>query len=69
MLHNEARKLLIEAWNKTHNAKEIAECFSVNISTGASPMSRPNGRAGENIYRRTVQIIWYFLMKAVQIRI
>ena len=33
MLHNEARKLLIEAWNKTHNAKEIAECFSVNTST------------------------------------
>ena len=32
MLHNEARKLLIEAWNKTHNAKEIAECFSVNTS-------------------------------------
>ena len=22
-----------EAWNKTHNAKEIAECFSVNTST------------------------------------
>ena len=33
MLHNETRKLLIEAWNKTHNAKEIAECFSVNTST------------------------------------
>ena len=33
MLHNEARKLLIEAWNKTHNAKEIAEYFSVNTST------------------------------------
>ena len=33
MLHNEARKLLIEAWNKTHNAKEIAECFSVSTST------------------------------------
>ena len=29
----EARKLFIEAWNKTHNAKEIAECFSVNTST------------------------------------
>ena len=29
MLHNETRKLLIEAWN----AKEIAECFSVNTST------------------------------------
>ena len=33
MLHDEARKLLIEACNKTHNAKEIAECFSVNTST------------------------------------
>lgn len=33
MLHNEAHKLLIEAWNKTHNAKEIAEYFSVNTST------------------------------------
>ncbi|WP_435645198.1 winged helix-turn-helix domain-containing protein [Butyricicoccus porcorum] len=33
MLHNEARKLLIEAWNKTHNAKEVAECFGVNTST------------------------------------
>lgn len=33
MLHNETRKLLIDAWNKTHNAKEIAECFSVATST------------------------------------
>ncbi|MFR4145744.1 MAG: transcriptional regulator [Mediterraneibacter gnavus] len=33
LLHNEARKLLIEAWNKTHNAKEIAECVSVSTST------------------------------------
>ena len=33
MLHDEARKLLIEAWNKTHNAKEIVEYFSVNTST------------------------------------
>lgn len=33
MLHNETRKLLIDAWNKTHNAKEIAECFSVDTST------------------------------------
>ena len=32
MLHDEARKLLIEAWNKTYNAKEIAECFFVNTS-------------------------------------
>ena len=33
MLQNEARELLIKAWNKTHNAKETAECFSVNPST------------------------------------
>lgn len=33
MLHNEIRKLLIDAWNKTHNAKEVAECFSVNTCT------------------------------------
>ena len=33
MLHNEARKLLIKAWNKTHNAKEVAECFGVHTST------------------------------------
>ena len=33
MLHNETRKLLGDAWNKTHNAKEVAECFSVNTST------------------------------------
>ena len=33
MLHNETRKLLIAAWNKTHNAREVAECFSVNTST------------------------------------
>ena len=37
MLHDETRKLLIEAWNKTHNAKEIAECFSVNTSTVYRP--------------------------------
>ena len=33
MLHNEAGKLLLKAWDKTHNAKEVAECFSVNEST------------------------------------
>lgn len=33
MLHNEARKLLIKAWEKTHNAKEVAEYFGVNTST------------------------------------
>ena len=33
MLHNEARKLVLETWDKTHNAKEIAKYFSVNQST------------------------------------
>ena len=32
MLHNEARKLVLEAWDKTHNAREIAKYFSVNES-------------------------------------
>lgn len=31
MLHNETRKLLIEALNKTHNAKEVAECFLLTL--------------------------------------
>ena len=33
MLHNEARKLVLEAWDKTHNAREIAKYFSVNEIT------------------------------------
>lgn len=33
MLHNEARELLVKAYEKTGNAKEVAECFSVDIST------------------------------------
>ena len=33
MLHNEARKLLIQALEKTHNAREVAENFSVNRGT------------------------------------
>ena len=33
MLHNEARKLVLEAWDKTHNVREIAKYFSVNEST------------------------------------
>ena len=33
MLHNEARKLLIQALEKTHNAREVTENFSVNRGT------------------------------------
>jgi len=37
MLHDETRKLLIEAWNKTHNAKEIAERFVEYLKTKLLP--------------------------------
>ena len=33
MLHNEARELLVEAYEKIGNAKEVAECFAVDKST------------------------------------
>lgn len=33
MLHDESRKLLLKAWDKTHDAKKVAEFFSVNTST------------------------------------
>lgn len=33
MLHNESRKLLLQAWDKSHNAKEVAKNFSVDSST------------------------------------
>ena len=37
ILHDETRKLLIEAWNKTHNAKEIAERFVEYLKTKLLP--------------------------------
>ena len=33
MLHNESRKLLLEACDKGISVKELAECFSVNTSS------------------------------------
>ena len=33
MLHNEARKLLVESYEATHDAKEIAKLFHVNKYT------------------------------------
>lgn len=32
MLHNEARELLVKAYQKTGNEKEVAECFGVDTS-------------------------------------
>ena len=37
MLHNESRELPVEAYEKTHNAKEAAECYSVDESTVYRP--------------------------------
>ena len=33
MLHNEARELLVESYEKAHNAEEIAKIFGVNKYT------------------------------------
>ena len=33
MLHNEARELLVESYEKTHNAEKIAKIFGVNKYT------------------------------------
>ncbi|MEH2934315.1 hypothetical protein [Acutalibacter sp. JLR.KK004] len=33
MLHNEARKLLVQAYEKTHDAQAVAKCFHVSTST------------------------------------
>ena len=46
MLHNEARELLLKAWDKIHDAKKVAECFSVNTSTVYRLVNRRD-RTGE----------------------
>ena len=33
MLHNEARNLLVQAYEQTHNAQTVAKCFQVSTST------------------------------------
>lgn len=33
MLHNEARKLILEAYDKGVSVKELAKCFSVNTGS------------------------------------
>ena len=33
MLSNEAREMMIKAYEKTGNAKEVAECYGVDVST------------------------------------
>ena len=33
MLHNEARRLLVQAYEQTHDAQTVAKCFQVSTST------------------------------------
>ena len=33
MLHNEARKLLVKAYEETHDVQTVAKCFQVSTST------------------------------------
>ena len=40
MLHNEARKLLIQALERSHNVREVARNYCVNRSTVYRPKKR-----------------------------
>ncbi len=42
MLHNEARKLILEAYNKGISVKELEKCVSVNISSIYRLLKRRN---------------------------
>ena len=33
MLSNEAREMMVKAYERTENAKEVAECYGVDVST------------------------------------
>ena len=42
MLHNEARKLILEAYDKGISVKELAKCFSVNTCSIYRLLKRRN---------------------------
>lgn len=42
MLHNEARKLILKAYDKGVSVKELAKCFSVNTCTIYRLLKRRN---------------------------
>ena len=42
MLHNEARKLILKAYDKGVSVKELAKCFSVNTSSIYGLLKRRN---------------------------
>ena len=42
MLHNEARKLILEGYDKGISAKELAKCFSVNTCSIYRLLKRRN---------------------------
>lgn len=53
MLHNEARKLVVEAYKKTHNAQEVADLFSISKWTVYHMMQKM--RATGSVELRTNQ--------------
>lgn len=54
MLHNEARKLLVEGYEATHDAKEIAKIFHVNKYTvyHLEELKRKTGSVDLQTWRR-----------------
>ena len=54
MLHNEARKLLVEGYEATHDAKEIAKLFHVNKYTvyHLEELKRKTGSVDLQTWRR-----------------
>ena len=54
MLHNEARKLLVESYEATHDAKEIAKIFHVNKYTvyHLEELKRKTGSVDLQTWRR-----------------
>ena len=49
MLHNEARKLILEGYDKGISVKELAKCFSVNTCSIYRLLKRRNETAGYHL--------------------
>ncbi len=47
MLHNEARKLILEGYDKGISVKELAKCFSVNTCSIYRLLKRRNEKDSE----------------------
>ena len=50
ILHNEARKLILEAYDKGISVKELAKCFSVNTCSIYRLLKRRNKTGNLNVF-------------------